>query len=585
MTRLEEPIAPMRTKRSVAPRPAPEPVVAPVAKRSRIVTHLAKYAWLHLLLITGAMIFLFPFVWLVASSFKTDEEIAEPTWFPALPTFTARSPYVRPAPQIEPPIGIGRGEFQAVLPRLLEMTRAALAKMPLPSGAQTVDENVYRESAVATLVNKLAPKINHTFWEGGGQQLTDAYRQLLTPEVLSDALDDRLARLELRGLQIRTLDAHIFPLCNAKEFASKWKVVSGDAHIIEGSGGGIVTYNVSDKKPILFRYDFDFPAEPRELHKLMLSLRPDDSWHRVDVWMDIGGVRWTCDTSRTSYLAQNRAASFIYQPPTYEDDTFKNKIWVPLKVGAGIPNGRQASLFVKLTPSSTGRAIWGKVQRNYSRTFYAVPFWRYVGNSILLVALTMAGTLFSSAFVAYAFARLHWPGKSVAFVILLSTMMLPAQVTMIPSFLIWRNLGWYNTLNPLWVPAWFGGAFFIFLMVQHMKTIPRELEEAARLDGLGPFRTWALIILPQVKPSLAAIAIMTFMGAWNEFMGPLIYLRDQAKFPLSLGLFGIRVDAGTVPDWTLIMSGNVLMTLPVIIVFFLFQRYFIQGMTMSGLKG
>jgi multiple sugar transport system permease protein len=122
-------------------------------------------------------------------------------------------------------------------------------------------------------------------------------------------------------------------------------------------------------------------------------------------------------------------------------------------------------------------------------------------------------------------------------------------------------------------------------MVQSMKTIPRELEEAARIDGLGPFRTWAQIILPQVKPSLAAIAIMTFMSSWNEFMGPLIYLRDQAKFPLSLGLFGIRVDAGPVPDWSLIMAGNILMTLPVIIVFFLFQRYFIQGMTMSGLKG
>ena len=546
--------------------------------------HLAQHAWLHLLLITGALVFLFPFAWLIGSSLKTDEEIAEPTWFPALPTFKESSPYVRAAPQIEPPIGIGRREFEAVLPRLLEITQAAVHKAPLPSGAETVDQIAYRDAAIAMLVKKLSPKIKHTLWEGGGQQLTDAYRQLLTPEVLSDALDDRLARLELRGLQIRTLDAHIFPLCNARQFASNWKVIAGDARIIPGSGGGIVTYKLQNK-PILFRYDFDFPADPRDLHKLMLSLRPDDSWHRIDVWLDIGGVRWTSDTSRPSYLAQNRAASFIYQPPTYEDDTFKNKIWVPLKIGQGVPNGRQASLFVKLTPSSTWQAIWGKVQRNYSRAFHAVPFWRYVGNSILLVMLTMAGTLFSSSFVAYAFARLHWPGKSVAFVILLSTMMLPAQVTMIPSFLIWRNLGWYNTLNPLWVPAWFGGAFFIFLMVQHMKTIPRELEEAARLDGLGPFRTWALIILPQVKPSLAAIAIMTFMGAWNEFMGPLIYLRDQAKFPLSLGLFGIRVDAGTVPDWTLIMSGNVLMTLPVIIVFFLFQRYFIQGMTMSGLKG
>jgi multiple sugar transport system permease protein len=227
--------------------------------------------------------------------------------------------------------------------------------------------------------------------------------------------------------------------------------------------------------------------------------------------------------------------------------------------------------------------VYGKVQRNYTRAFYQVPFWTYVGNSVLLVTLVTVGTLFSSAFVAYGFARLRWPGRSVAFILLLSTMMLPAQVTMIPSFMIWRELGWYNTLNPLWVPAWFGGAFFVFLMVQHMKTIPLELEEAARLDGLNAVQTWYYIILPQVKPTLAAIAIMTFMAAWNEFMGPLIYLRDQSKFPLSLGLFGLRIDA--MNDWTLIMAGNVLMTIPVIVIFFLFQRYFIQGMTMSGMKG
>jgi ABC-type glycerol-3-phosphate transport system permease component len=144
----------------------------------------------------------------------------------------------------------------------------------------------------------------------------------------------------------------------------------------------------------------------------------------------------------------------------------------------------------------------------------------------------------------------------------------------------------YNTLGPLWIPAWFGVAFFIFLMVQNMRTIPRELEEAARIDGASVLRTWFQIILPQTKPALAAIAIMVFMASWNEFMDPLIYLRDQSKFPLSLGLYGIRLDTpeGGI-DWTMIMAGNVMMTLPVIVVFFLFQRYFVQGMTMSGMKG
>ena len=137
----------------------------------------------------------------------------------------------------------------------------------------------------------------------------------------------------------------------------------------------------------------------------------------------------------------------------------------------------------------------------------------------------------------------------------------------------------------MWVPSWFGTAFFVFLMVQHMRTIPRELEEAARIDGLNALQSWYYIILPQVKPTLAAIAILSFMGAWNEFMGPLIYLRDQSKFPLSLGLFGMRLDATTGADWTMMMAGNVLMTLPVIVIFFIFQRYFIQGMTVTGMKG
>jgi multiple sugar transport system permease protein len=164
-------------------------------------------------------------------------------------------------------------------------------------------------------------------------------------------------------------------------------------------------------------------------------------------------------------------------------------------------------------------------------------------------------------------------------------MMLPAQVTMIPSFVIWRALGWYNTLNPLWITAWTGSAFFIFLMVQFMRTIPKELEEAARIDGLNAVQTWWYVMVPLVKPTLAAIAIMVFMASWNDFLGPLVMLRDQAKFPLSLGLFGLNIDQKQTAGWAVIMAGNMLMTLPVIGVFFLFQRYFIEGVTVSGMKG
>ncbi len=420
----------------------------------------------------------------------------------------------------------------------------------------------------------------------GGEELYTAYRKQVTPQAISEVMEDRLARLELLGLQIRSLDAHIYPMCEKTQFVGTWKIVSGNARLIAAGDGTILSYHfpTAGAQPVKLRYDFTFPMAPSELHKIMLSLRTDDSWHRLDLALDVGGKRWVSE--EPSYLGQNRAGSIFFQPPTFEDNTFKQKLWVKLKDVGAAPAanaGRAATLWLTLKPSSTLRAIWGKAMRNYQRTFESVPFWLYVWNSLILVVLTLGGTLFSSAFVAYAFARLNWPGKSFAFVVLLATIMLPGQVTMIPGFLIWRFIGAYNTLIPIWLPAWFGGAFFIFLMVQYMKTIPKELEEAARIDGLGPFRTWAQIILPQVKPSLAAIAIMTFMGAWNEFMGPLIYLRDQAKFPLSLGLFGMQVDMGG--DWGTIMAGNVLMTLPVIVIFFVFQRYFIEGMTLTGIKG
>ena len=149
--------------------------------------------------------------------------------------------------------------------------------------------------------------------------------------------------------------------------------------------------------------------------------------------------------------------------------------------------------------------------------------------------------------VAYAFARLHWPGRDFCFLLMLATMMIPGQVTMIPHFLIWKSLGAYNTLTPLWLGSAFGSAFFIFLLRQFLKGIPRDLEDAARIDGCGFLRIYWHIMLPLVKPSLAAIAIFTFMGTWNDFMGPLIYLADQRLYPLAFGLYAFSVQVGNNP--------------------------------------
>jgi ABC-type glycerol-3-phosphate transport system permease component len=449
-----------------------------------------------------------------------------------------------------------------------------------------VNQTQHVNAAAQLLVGQLVAKLNRNLWAGPPGPVLAAFNSLLKDDdQIRAALVGTLARFDIHPLQMRTLNTHIY---TGKDLRGVWKVESGPAVFVDSLDRRTLKYHFasSDDPPVVLRCDFTLPpnVSAADLHKLMFSFQADNSWHHVDAALDMGDEHWV--STRSEYIAQYRTQSIIYQPPTFDDTNGRPCDWISLRHDGAAPGSLapgRAVLRITIHPSSTARAIFGKCLRNYIRAFNSVPFWNFLINSVLLVVLEMFGALFSAAWVAYAFARLNWPGRGLAFMALLATMMLPGQVTMIPSFMIWKAVGWYNTLNPLWVPAWFGTAFFIFLMIQQMKTIPRELEEAARIDGLNAVQTWYYVILPQVKPALAAIAIMTFMGAWNDFMGPLIYLRDQAKFPLSLGLFSIRVD--TVNDWTMIMAGNMLMTLPVIIIFFLFQRYFIEGMTMTGVKG
>lgn len=206
-----------------------------------------------------------------------------------------------------------------------------------------------------------------------------------------------------------------------------------------------------------------------------------------------------------------------------------------------------------------------------------------LANTVYVTVLSILGLLLSSSLAAYAFSRLRWPGREVFFVILLATMMLPAAVTMLPVFLIFRWLGWIDTLRPLWVPAFLGSAFNIFLLRQFFMTIPMELEEAAKIDGCSPFTTYWRIMLPLVKPALAAVTIMAFMGSWNNFMGPLIYINSPEKMPLSYALYLFQGMHGG--EQGMLMAAATMVMLPVLTVFFFTQRYFIQGITLTGLKG
>jgi multiple sugar transport system permease protein len=198
----------------------------------------------------------------------------------------------------------------------------------------------------------------------------------------------------------------------------------------------------------------------------------------------------------------------------------------------------------------------------------------------------MAANIFTSALVAYGFARFRFPGRDFLFILLLSTMMLPYVVTLIPTFLIWRNLNLINTYDPLILGSLFGGGpFFIFMMRQFMMTIPIEMEEAARIDGANVFQTFTGIILPLIRPALLAVGVFSFQGFWNDFLAPLIYLSDLPKYTMTLGMFFFLGGPNESPKWHWLMAMSTIIAIPILALFFVAQKYFIEGITLTGLKG
>jgi multiple sugar transport system permease protein len=222
---------------------------------------------------------------------------------------------------------------------------------------------------------------------------------------------------------------------------------------------------------------------------------------------------------------------------------------------------------------------WG----NYAEAFATYPLAQFMANTAFLIVVNMIGYMISVPIIAYGFARLRFPGKSVLFVLMLSTMMIPTQIKLIPLYSMYSRLGMINTYWPLTLPSFFGEAFFIFLMIQYMKTIPRDLDEAARIDGAGTWTILYRVILPLCKPALAVMIVFTFLWTWNEFLQPIIYLNDFNKYPISVGLSFFRGRYGV--EWNLLMSATLVSIMPVLILYFLAQRHLIGGLAAVGLKG
>jgi multiple sugar transport system permease protein len=219
---------------------------------------------------------------------------------------------------------------------------------------------------------------------------------------------------------------------------------------------------------------------------------------------------------------------------------------------------------------------------NYPAALQNMPFLLYLRNTLLLCICTVVGSVSSSAIVAYGFAKLQFPGRNAMFIVMIATMALPGQVTMIPVFSLFRSLGWYGTYLPLIVPAFTASAYYVFLLTQFFKTVPAEMSEAAKVDGANEWTIFRRLVLPLSKPALATCALFQFIGTWNDFLGPLLYVNDPAKYPLAYGLQQFVSHYGGF--FAQLMAAATIFTLPIIVLFFFAQKTFIQGISTTGGK-
>lgn len=217
---------------------------------------------------------------------------------------------------------------------------------------------------------------------------------------------------------------------------------------------------------------------------------------------------------------------------------------------------------------------------NYLRTIQAFPFLRYARNTLFITFFVVLGNVVANSFIAYGFAKVDFPGKKVLFSLVLATMMVPGFVTMIPQYILFTKLGWVGTYLPLIVPAFFGNAFNIFLMRQFYMSISDDVIEAAQIDGANHLYIWSRLMIPMTKPVLITIAITSFNGAWNDFLGPLLYIQDEQKYTLQIGLQTFKSQSGT--QWNYLMAGATLVMLPTVLLFFFAQKYFLEGMDLTG---
>ncbi|HXI82827.1 MAG TPA: ABC transporter permease subunit [Verrucomicrobiae bacterium] len=536
--------------------------------------------WVYVLLVVGTIIFAWPFLWMATTSVKVDREmfVEQMHVWPQRPIPQIKSPYIDTR-YYEDLAGKHLEELLPVLETHLQKT-----DYPWPP---EIDRAVAIKQVARGAFQKLQTTMPVTIWDSNA--LVAEATQRVDAAMVTDVLGQIRRALLIGQLRARSYDLQEDQLIAPDKVSAGWQVGgTGEAKLVQvedkNEPHAELRYDFTHGDKVTLSQTFQTSYPIARLYRLQLYLRNDDTWHPLTVYIEKLGKRYQAE--QTYDLADFTSWSVgTWQEPGPDDKTNKIRTWKLLReIGPSPVTGPNEIKVTIEIDRNTQAGAWGsKMLRNYKLALQHMPFWRYMATSLFIVILNVCGTLLSSSLVAYSFARLQWPGRNFCFALMLGTMMVPMQVTMIPLFLIVRALGWYNTLYPLWIISFFGGAFNVFLLRQFLRGIPRDLEDASKIDGCGFWRVYWHIMLPLVKPTLAAISIFTFMASWNEFMAPLIYLQDQRLYPLALGLFAFNVEAGITTS--MLMAASLLMILPVIIIFFFAQKYFIQGVTLTGMKG
>lgn len=540
-------------------------------------TSTTRFATSHAVLILLSVLFSLPFLWMLSTSIKADDEIIHDpmVWIPELPNRVTDSPYL---------------DTESHPPRW---------RRPVP-----FPEDQDWDDFVATLRTAIKNKALRTF-EGPEWPLPkDRIEPALFTRAEKDIVDSLWTSVNTRlpegdwakGNAIQLFTDKIQVEDVVKAWQRAYRAISiAEIRLRNSSAEDIgvsprmenkrIPYSIRDwSLPIeLARIEIPLASPEEQVDQIMVRLRGDASYHRLSMKFELDGGIF--ETQDPAFLSLGELQDFFWKftpQRKYEIDHLTLVEQQATDSDSNLPP-HTARVTLSIIPTPYWRVLWQRLMKNYLEVFRWVPYSTYTWVTIKITFLNILGQLLACSIVAFAFARLVFPGRDILFVLMLATMMLPPQVTMIPQFVLFSWLGTYNTLFPLTIMSFAGAPFFIFLMRQFYMSIPQDLTEAAKIDGCGYFTIYWRIMLPLVKPALAAIAIFQFQNSWNEFLQPLIYITDEDKTPISVGLFMFRQAQGG--QWAELMAASAMMTLPIIFLFFFTQRYFIQGVTLTGLKG